>query len=127
MGFIGHTHTDILKVDIESWEVETLKTLVSHYLTCPSVNSNWRFTSGTKALKNLGVVGAPRAGRAEAFMTEPNMVYLNYNKHGTPDWLRCVFVAWRMVDQMPLGAQGVLLMSRVFPSDHLAVSGLNLP
>lgn len=30
--FPGHTHIDILKVDIESWEFETLSALLEHYV-----------------------------------------------------------------------------------------------
>lgn len=30
--FSGHTHIDILKIDIEGWEFETLSTLVSGYI-----------------------------------------------------------------------------------------------
>jgi hypothetical protein len=29
---IGHTHIDILKIDIESWEFDTMTTLVNPYI-----------------------------------------------------------------------------------------------
>ena len=32
MIMIGHTHIDILKIDIESWEFDTLTTLVNPYI-----------------------------------------------------------------------------------------------
>ena len=32
MFYLGHTHIDILKVDIESWEFDTMTTLVDPYI-----------------------------------------------------------------------------------------------
>jgi hypothetical protein len=31
--FSGHTHIDILKIDIEGWEFETITTLLTPYIT----------------------------------------------------------------------------------------------
>ena len=31
--FVGHTHIDILKIDIESWEFETITTLLNPYIS----------------------------------------------------------------------------------------------
>lgn len=88
--FVGHTHIDILKVDVESWEFDTLKTLVSHYLAAGKPlpfgqlqleihiwNKSFKeFLEWWEILEEAGL---------RPFMTEPNMVYQNYNKNGTPD------------------------------------------
>ena len=96
-GFVGHTHIDILKVDIESWEFETLKTLVSHYLAAGKPlpfgqlqleihiwNKSFKeFLEWWEVLEEAGL---------RPFMTEPNMVYQNYNKNRTPDLAEvCIF------------------------------------
>lgn len=93
----GHTHIDILKVDIESWEFETLTTLVKHYLDqgkdLPFGQLqleihvwNKKFSEFLKWWETLEKAGL------RPFWTEPNLVYQNYNKHSTSDLAEYSFI-----------------------------------
>ncbi|KAJ7175784.1 methyltransferase domain-containing protein [Mycena filopes] len=86
----GHTHIDILKVDIERWEFETLSALVKPYLASgkplPFGQLQleihlWHFSFAEflhwwESLEDAGL---------RPFWTEPNLVYQNYNRDGTTD------------------------------------------
>jgi len=86
----GHTHIDILKIDIEGWEFETLTTLIKPYLETSTPlpfaqlqleihlwnKSFEEFLKWWEMLEEAGL---------RPFMTEPNLVYQNYNKGGTSD------------------------------------------
>ncbi|KAJ7505397.1 methyltransferase domain-containing protein [Mycena galericulata] len=86
----GHTHIDILKVDIERWEFETLSALLKPYLSSGKPlpfgqlqleihlwdMSFADYLTWWESLESAGL---------RPFWTEPNMVYLNYNGAGTSD------------------------------------------
>lgn len=85
----GHTHIDILKIDIESWEFPTLSTLLASYKAAgrPLPFSQlqieihaWDMTFSTflswwQSLEEMGL---------RPFWTEPNEVYSNYNRGSPP-------------------------------------------
>lgn len=86
----GHTHIDILKIDIESWEFDTLRTMLEPYVASGEPlpfgqlqleihlwhRSFAQFLSWWEMLEATGL---------RPFWTEPNLVYQNYNKQGTTD------------------------------------------
>ena len=85
----GHTHIDILKIDIEGWEFSTLNTLLASYKASgvPLPFSQLQieihawdmkfstFLSWWQALEQMGL---------RPFWTEPNEVYSNYNRGHPP-------------------------------------------
>ncbi|ESK89173.1 hypothetical protein Moror_5220 [Moniliophthora roreri MCA 2997] len=84
----GHKHIDILKVDVESWEFETLTALVKPYLEAgeplPFGQLQleihvWHktFPEYLKWWETLEAAGL------RPFWTEPNLVYQNYNRGGS--------------------------------------------
>jgi len=86
----GHTHIDILKVDIERWEFETLTTLVKPYAASGKPLPfgqlqleihiwNMSFAEYLQWWETLEAAGL------RPFWTEPNLVYQNYNRDGTTD------------------------------------------
>ncbi|OBZ73450.1 hypothetical protein A0H81_06660 [Grifola frondosa] len=86
----GHTHIDILKVDIESWEFETLSALIQPYIT------SGRPLPFAQLQLEIHLYGKTFASLLEwwemlekaglrPFMTEPNLVYLNYNRKAGPE------------------------------------------
>ncbi|KAI5118793.1 hypothetical protein M0805_005021 [Coniferiporia weirii] len=86
----GHTHIDVLKVDIESWEFDTLRTLVQPYVESgeplPFGQLQlevhvWgkRFTEFLSWWEMLEQAGL------RPFWTEPNLVYQNYNRGSSAD------------------------------------------
>ncbi|KII83775.1 hypothetical protein PLICRDRAFT_46956 [Plicaturopsis crispa FD-325 SS-3] len=93
----GHKHIDILKIDIESWEFDTLTTLVKSYLAAEEPLPFgqlqleihiWHkkfpeFLTWWETLEEAGL---------RPFMTEPNLVYQNYNKHSTSDLAEYSFI-----------------------------------
>ncbi|KAJ8522215.1 hypothetical protein ONZ45_g1141 [Pleurotus djamor] len=93
----GHTHIDILKIDIEGWEFDTLTSLIKPYL-----DNDIPLPFGQLQLE-IHVWGKKfpeflkwwemleRAG-LRPFMTEPNLVYQNYNKHSTSDLAEYSFI-----------------------------------
>ncbi|KAF9039870.1 methyltransferase domain-containing protein [Panaeolus papilionaceus] len=87
----GHEHIDILKIDIEGWEFETLTTLIRPYIASGKPlpfgqlqleihlwnKSFEEFLKWWEMLEEAGL---------RPFWTEPNLVYLIYNnKAHTPD------------------------------------------
>jgi len=81
----GHSHIDILKIDIEGWEFETMKTLVGGYLEAKQplpfgqlqieIHA-WKkrfqdFMAWWELLETAGL---------RPFAAEPNLVYVNYNR-----------------------------------------------
>ncbi|KAH8831857.1 methyltransferase domain-containing protein [Flagelloscypha sp. PMI_526] len=86
----GHKHIDILKIDIEGWEFETLDTVLKPYLDTGRPLPfgqlqieihvwNKNFPQFLKWWENLEKVGL------RPFWTEPNMVYQNYNRMAHSD------------------------------------------
>ncbi|KAF4568481.1 putative methyltransferase-like protein 24 [Pleurotus pulmonarius] len=93
----GHTHIDILKIDIEGWEFDTLTTLIKPYvdagLPLPfgqlqlEIHAwNKKFPEFLKWWEMLEDAGL------RPFMTEPNLVYQNYNRHGSADLAEYSFI-----------------------------------
>lgn len=85
----GHTHIDILKVDIEYWEFETLTTIVREYLDAgiplPFGQLQLEIHAWKKTFKEFLVWWEMlEAAGLRPFWTEPNLVYQNYNR-GTTD------------------------------------------
>ncbi|TDL19847.1 hypothetical protein BD410DRAFT_791734 [Rickenella mellea] len=86
----GHTHIDILKIDIEGWEFETLSALLKTYVDAGQPlpfgqlqleihiwSKNFaQYLQWWEMLEDAGL---------RPFWTEPNLVYQNYNKGGTSD------------------------------------------
>lgn len=81
----GHTHIDILKIDIEGWEFETITTLLTPYITSGKPLPfgqlqleihiwNKSFAEYLEWWEKLEAAGL------RPFWTEPNLVYQNYNK-----------------------------------------------
>ncbi|KAF5374336.1 hypothetical protein D9758_004672 [Tetrapyrgos nigripes] len=93
----GHTHIDILKVDIESWEFETFATLIKSYMdkgkALPFGQLQleihlWdkdfpQFLEWWEMLEEAGL---------RPFMTEPNLVYANYNRGGSAQLAEYSFI-----------------------------------
>ncbi|KAJ7069857.1 methyltransferase domain-containing protein [Mycena amicta] len=86
----GHTHIDILKIDIERWEFETLTALVKPYIASgkplPFGQLQleihiWNLTFA----EYLAWWESLEAAGLRPFWTEPNLVYQNYNRGGTSD------------------------------------------
>ncbi|KAJ6618672.1 methyltransferase domain-containing protein [Mycena sp. CBHHK59/15] len=86
----GHTHIDILKIDIERWEFETLAALIKPYLA-----SGKPLPFGQLQLEvhiwdmtfeeYLAWWEMLEAAGLRPFWTEPNLVYQNYNRAGSTD------------------------------------------
>ncbi|KAL0961203.1 hypothetical protein HGRIS_006171 [Hohenbuehelia grisea] len=86
----GHTHIDILKIDIEGWEFDTLTALIQPY-----VDSGTPLPFGQLQLEvHLWSKNFPQflkwweileSAGLRPFMTEPNLVYLNYNPNRMSD------------------------------------------
>ncbi|KAJ7777901.1 methyltransferase domain-containing protein [Mycena maculata] len=86
----GHTHIDILKIDIERWEFETLTALIKPYLASGKPLPfgqlqlevhiwNMSFEEYLTWWEMLEAAGL------RPFWTEPNLVYQNYNRGGSTD------------------------------------------
>jgi len=86
MNMNKHKHIDILKIDIESWEFETLTTLVDQYIKSGKPLPfgqlqlevhiwHKRFAEFLEWWEKLEEAGL------RPFWTEPNIVYQNYNEH----------------------------------------------
>ncbi|KII83776.1 hypothetical protein PLICRDRAFT_127233 [Plicaturopsis crispa FD-325 SS-3] len=93
----GHKHIDILKIDIESWEFDTLTALIKPYLAegrpLPFGQLQleihiWhrKFPEFLKWWEMLEEAGL------RPFMTEPNLVYQNYNHHANSDLAEYSFI-----------------------------------
>ncbi|KIJ98366.1 hypothetical protein K443DRAFT_104106 [Laccaria amethystina LaAM-08-1] len=86
----GHTHIDILKIDIEGWEFDTLTTLLKPYvssgLPVPFGQLQLEIHIWQKTFDEyLAWWEMLEAVGLRPFWTEPNLVYQNYNKQGTSD------------------------------------------
>ncbi|KAF8234359.1 hypothetical protein L208DRAFT_841438 [Tricholoma matsutake] len=93
----GHSHIDILKVDAEGLEFEALTTAIKPYLESGGAlpfgqllieihlwgKSFAEFLSWWESLEAAGL---------RPFWGEPNLVYQNYNKHGTTDLAQYSFL-----------------------------------
>ncbi|KAI0070217.1 hypothetical protein K474DRAFT_1713526 [Panus rudis PR-1116 ss-1] len=81
----GHKHIDILKIDTEGWEFETLRSIINSYIEWDTPlpfgqlqieihawNKRFQdFMSWFEALEGAGL---------RPFMSAPNLVYINYNR-----------------------------------------------
>lgn len=83
----GHEHIDILKIDVEGWEFDTLTTLINSFRNSPLPFGQlqleihaWdrKFEDFLKWWQTLEVAGL------RPFWTEPNLVYVNYQTEGKP-------------------------------------------
>ena len=89
--FTGHTHIDLLKIDIEGWEFETMTDFLKPYVDSgkplPFGQLSMEIHLWDKSFESfLGWWEMLEAAGLRPFATEPNLVYLNYNKKkGTPD------------------------------------------
>ncbi|KAL0952968.1 hypothetical protein HGRIS_007179 [Hohenbuehelia grisea] len=86
----GHTHIDILKIDIEGWEFDTLTALIQPYIDAgiplPFGQLQLEIHVWHKTFPQfLKWWEMLEAAGLRPFMTEPNLVYQNYNKHSTSD------------------------------------------
>ncbi|KAF5339969.1 hypothetical protein D9611_012433 [Ephemerocybe angulata] len=87
----GHTHIDLLKIDIEGWEFDTLTTLIKPYATSglplPFGQLQLEIHIWDKTFAQyLTWWETLEAAGLRPFWTEPNLVYQNYNKKkGTAD------------------------------------------
>ncbi|KAK1219265.1 hypothetical protein PQX77_018032 [Marasmius sp. AFHP31] len=93
----GHTHIDILKVDIESWEFDLLTTLVKSYrnagLPLPFGQLQLEIHAWHKSFKEfLEWWQMLEEAGLRPFWTEPNLVYNNYNRGGTADLAEYSFI-----------------------------------
>ncbi|KAF5362615.1 hypothetical protein D9758_009609 [Tetrapyrgos nigripes] len=84
----SHSHIDILKVDIESWEFETLTTLLKSYLDAgkplPFGQLQLEIHLWDKTFEQfLGWWEMLEEAGLRPFMTEPNLVYANYNRESS--------------------------------------------
>ncbi|KAK1235087.1 hypothetical protein PQX77_001696, partial [Marasmius sp. AFHP31] len=92
-----HTHIDILKVDIESWEFDLLTTLVKSYrnagLPLPFGQLQLEIHAWHKSFKEfLEWWQMLEEAGLRPFWTEPNLVYNNYNRGGTADLAEYSFI-----------------------------------
>ncbi|KDR78037.1 hypothetical protein GALMADRAFT_245009 [Galerina marginata CBS 339.88] len=81
----GHKHIDILKIDIESWEFETITTLINPYIESgkplPFGQLQLEIHIWNKSFEEyLAWWQKLEAAGLRPFWTEPNLVYQNYNK-----------------------------------------------
>jgi len=86
----GHTHIDILKIDIEGWEFETMENLLRPYIKSgkplPFGQLSMEIHLWDKSFESfLGWWEVLEEAGLRPFWTEPNLVYQIYNKKGTPD------------------------------------------
>jgi len=82
----GHTHIDILKIDIESWEFETITALLTPYIASgkplPFGQLQLEIHLWNKTFHEYLVWWETlEAAGLRPFWTEPNLVYQNYNKN----------------------------------------------
>jgi len=81
----GHDFIDILKIDIESWEFETLTTFIQPYLESgkplPFGQLQIEIHAWDRSFEYvLGWWEMLEKAGLRPFWTEPNMVYVNYNR-----------------------------------------------
>jgi len=90
----GHQFIDILKIDIESWEFESLETFVGDYLQSGEVLPIGQMQIEIHATTDSGFGRFAKfkawwekleAAGLRPFWTEPNMVYLNIIQNVRPD------------------------------------------
>jgi len=104
MALNGHEHIDILKIDIESWEFETLTALVRSYLDADQPLPfgqlqleihvwNKKFSEFLKWWEMLEEAGL------RPFWTEPNLVYQNYNKNDASELAEYSFLNVKGVNE----------------------------
>ncbi|KAF8815245.1 hypothetical protein BYT27DRAFT_7195546 [Phlegmacium glaucopus] len=94
----GHKHIDILKIDIESWEFETINTLLAPYIESgeplPFGQLQLEIHIWNKTFEEyLAWWQTLEAAGLRPFWTEPNIVYQNYNrKTNTADLAEYSFI-----------------------------------
>ncbi|SJL14423.1 uncharacterized protein ARMOST_17880 [Armillaria ostoyae] len=90
MAMNGHSHIDILKIDVEGWEFETLTALIGPYLHAdrPLPFGQLQLEIhiwGKQFAEFLTWWETLEAAGLRPFWTEPNLVYQNYNKQSNTD------------------------------------------
>jgi len=86
----GHTHIDLLKMDVEGWEFETMQSFLKPYVDSgkplPFGQLSMEIHIWDKSFEAfLPWWEMLEAAGLRPFWTEPNLVYLIYNPKGTPD------------------------------------------
>ncbi|THH14036.1 hypothetical protein EW146_g6247 [Bondarzewia mesenterica] len=89
----GHSHIDVLKIDMESLEFDALAAFIEAFPVLPIGQlivelHIWnrpfdKIYQWWEALENAGM---------RAFMTEPNLIYQNYNRHASPELAEYSFI-----------------------------------
>lgn len=90
MKMYGHEHIDLLRIDLEGGEFEVLASLVKPYIDSgeplPFGQLLVEIHFWDKSFEQfLGWWELLEAAGLRPFWTEPNLVYLIYNKKGTPE------------------------------------------
>lgn len=125
----GHTHIDILKIDIEGWEFDTLSALIESYTTTarPLPFGQLQLEVhvwGKRFEEFLGWWERLEAAGLRPFWTEPNLVYQNYNKQASSDLAEYSFLNIRgdnvfIRDPAPVGGE----MGRHAGEDEMGRAG----
>lgn len=81
-----HAHIDVLKIDAESLEFDVLTAFVAAFSTLPIGQLIVELHVWNRPFDELlkWWEALERAG-LRAFMTEPNLIYQNYNRHASPE------------------------------------------
>ncbi|THH26618.1 hypothetical protein EUX98_g7567 [Antrodiella citrinella] len=97
----GHKFIDILKIDIESWEFESLESFVADYLQPGAVLPVGQMQLEIHATEGSGYGGFAKfktwwekleTAGLRPFWTEPNLVYLNIIRNVRPDLAEYSFI-----------------------------------
>ncbi|KAF7979963.1 hypothetical protein HWV62_27135 [Athelia sp. TMB] len=86
----GHTHIDILKIDVEGWEFDIMTSIVKPFMLAnkplPFGQLNLEMHVWNKNFEEfLSWWEMLEAAGLRPFMTEPNLIYQNYNKQSNQD------------------------------------------
>jgi len=86
----GHTHIDLLKIDVEGWEFDIMTSIVKPYMLAnkplPFGQLNLEMHVWNKNFEEfLSWWEMLEAAGLRPFMTEPNLIYQNYNKESNQD------------------------------------------
>ncbi|THH18079.1 hypothetical protein EUX98_g9015 [Antrodiella citrinella] len=97
MDLNGHKHIDILKIDVESWEFDVLKSFVQPYIDAgkPLPFGQLQIELHMwqkKFVEMLAFFEMLEEAGLRPFMQEPNLVYNNYNKGGDQDLSEYSFI-----------------------------------
>ncbi|KAF7291572.1 Methyltranfer-dom domain-containing protein [Mycena chlorophos] len=93
----GHNHIDILKIDIERWEIETLAAIVKPYIASgqplPFAQLQLEIHLwGISFEETLAWWEALETAGLRPFWTEPNLVFVNFNRLAGPELAEYSFI-----------------------------------